>query len=130
VEALFYELLPYLNKPFAFFGHSMGALLSFELARRLQGQYQLSPVRLFVSGRGAPHLPDLDTPRHTLPDAELLEELRRLNGTPMEILDHPELLQLMLPLLRADFAICETYVYADGVRLSCPLTALGGLNDA
>ena len=129
VEASYRDFLPYLDKPFAFFGHSMGALLGFEFARRLQGHYGISPLHLFVSGRGAPHLPDTDTPRHLMPDPELLDELRRLKGTPQEILDNPELLQLMLPLLRADFSICETYVHRGGVTLDCPLTALGGLED-
>lgn len=122
-------ILPELDRPFAFFGHSMGALIAFELIHHLRKQDQSSPARLIVSGRGAPHLPKTDPQTHDLPEEEFLEELRRLNGTPKEAMDHPELMQLMLPILRADFALCETYVYEDRSILDCPITAFGGLED-
>lgn len=123
-------LLPYFDKPFAFFGHSMGALLSFEISRQLRKMgYGFSPSHLFISGRGAPQLPDTDPPRHDLPGAEFMAELRRLNGTPPEILENQELMQLMVPLLRADFAVCETYVYTEESPLDCPITVMGGLYD-
>lgn len=122
-------ILPELDRPFAFFGHSMGALIAFELIHHLRKQDQLSPARLIVSGRRAPHLPNTDPQTHDLPEEEFLEELRRLNGTPKEAMDHPELMQLMLPILRADFALCETYVYEGRSILDCPITAFGGLED-
>jgi medium-chain acyl-[acyl-carrier-protein] hydrolase len=130
VHELAEAILPELDKPFAFFGHSMGALIAFELTHQLRKLNQPSPAHLIVSGRSAPHLPDTDPQTHDLPEKEFLEELRRLNGTPAEALDHPELMQLMLPILRADFAICETYSYEDRPVLDCPITALGGLDDA
>jgi medium-chain acyl-[acyl-carrier-protein] hydrolase len=120
---------PYLNKPFAFFGHSMGALLSFEVSRLLRRQYGLEPAHLFVSGRSAPHIPDPDPPTFNLPELEFLEELKRLNGTPPNVLGNAELMQLMLPLLRADFEACQTYRYTEGPRLSCALSAFGGTED-
>lgn len=120
---------PELNKPFAFFGHSMGALIAYELAHQLRTQGQTIPAQLIVSGRQAPHIPKSDPPTHDLPDEEFMEELRRLNGTPKEALEHPELMQLMLPILRADFAICETYVYEAKPALDCPTAAFGGLDD-
>lgn len=120
---------PELNKPFAFFGHSMGALIAFELAHHLRTQGQTIPAHLIVSGRHAPHLPKSNPPTHDLPDKEFMEELRRLNGTPKEALEHPELMQLMLPILRADFAICETYVYDAKPALDCHTAAFGGLDD-
>jgi len=123
-------ILPELDKPFAFFGHSMGALISFELVHQLRKQNQASPAHLIVSGRGAPHIPRTEPQIHDLPEKEFIEELRRLNGTPAEALEHPELMQLMLPILRADFAICETYTYEDRPLLDCPITALGGLDDS
>ncbi|MDX6528414.1 MAG: hypothetical protein QOH41_704 [Blastocatellia bacterium] len=129
VDATARALVPYLDKPFAFFGHSMGALLSFELTRRLRREHGLSPVQLFLSGRRAPRFPHLDPVTYNLPDREFLDELRRLKGTPPEMLENAELMQLMLPLLRADFEVCETYCYSDEPPLECPVTVFGGLQD-
>jgi len=129
VEALAQALAPFLDRPFAFFGHSLGALVSFELARQIRRQYGVHPVRLFVSAGGAPQIPHRVPPIHTLPDKEFIVELRRLNGTPSELLDHEELMGIMLPLLRADFAVYETYVYSTEPPLNCPISAFGGLRD-
>jgi len=129
IQALAHALLPYLDKPFAFFGHSMGGLVSFELTRQLRRAYGLSPTHLFVSGRRAPQIPAREPPIHLLPDSLFLEELRQLNGTPDEVLANKELMQLLLPILRADFTALETYVYAPEPRLNCPLVIFGGLQD-
>ena len=99
VQAIAIALLPYLDKPFAFFGHSMGGLVSFELARLLRKKYNKSPVHLFVSGYRAPQIPDPHPPIHALPEPEFLEELRRLNGTPEIVLENTELMQMLLPAL-------------------------------
>jgi medium-chain acyl-[acyl-carrier-protein] hydrolase len=130
VRLLATELAPELDKPFAFFGHSMGAFIAFELARLLERQRGLSPRHLFASGRRAPQLPEAN-PRQTsdLGDAEFVAELRRLQGTPKEVLDNPELMELAMPLLRADFKLCERYEFAPGPLLRCPVTAFGGLQD-
>ncbi len=122
-------LLPYLDKPFAFFGHSLGALVSFELARHLRRQHGLSSVHLFVSGHNAPQIPDRDPPVHTLPEPEFVEKLRCLNGMSKGVLGNTELMQLLLPILRADFAVCETYIYEADEPLDCPISAFGGLRD-
>jgi medium-chain acyl-[acyl-carrier-protein] hydrolase len=129
VEAIAQVISPYLDKPFAFFGHSMGAIVSFELSRYLRRRHQVIPARLFISGRRAPQIPDDEPPTYNLPEPEFIEELRRLNGTPREILEHPELMQLILPLLRADFAVCQTYIYKPEPPLSCPISVFGGLQD-
>jgi len=129
VQVIAQALLPHLDKPFAFFGHSMGALISFELARLLRKQNEQEPVHLFVSGRHAPQTPSQEPPIHTLPEPAFLDKLRRLNGTPKAVLENVELMQLLLPILRADFAIVETYVYATESPLNCPITAFGGLQD-
>ena len=129
VQHLASTLLPYLDKPFAFFGHSMGGLVSFELTRLLRTEYGVSPVHLFVSGHRAPQVPDPDPPIHTLPESEFLQELRRFNGTPEAVLKNAELMQLLLPTLRADFAVIETYAYTPETPLDCPITAFGGLQD-
>src|SRR5215510_9124924 len=130
VDEVAEAIRPELDKPFAFFGHSMGALIAFELVHQLRKQNHVNPAHLIVSGRGAPHMPKTEPQTHDLPEKEFIEELRRLNGTPTETLEHPELMQLMLPILRADFAICETYTYEDRPLLDCPITALGGLDDS
>jgi medium-chain acyl-[acyl-carrier-protein] hydrolase len=129
VEATATALLPFLDRPFAFFGHSMGALLSFELARLLRRRHGQSPVGLCVSAHRAPQLPDRGPALHALPEPAFWEELRRLNGTPPEVLAHAELRQLIEPILRADFTVCEVYTYADEEPLACPITAFGGLQD-
>jgi medium-chain acyl-[acyl-carrier-protein] hydrolase len=129
VAAAATALRPFMDSPFAFYGHSMGAVVGYELARLLHEEGHAGPSHLFVSGCRAPQLPDERDITYDLPEPEFVEELRRLSGTPPEVLDHAELLQLMLPMLRADFAAVQTYTYAEGPPLECPLTAVGGLED-
>jgi medium-chain acyl-[acyl-carrier-protein] hydrolase len=129
VQGLAQALVPLLDKPFAFFGHSLGALVGFELARQLRRQSGVQPVRLFVSADRAPQIPHRDRPIHALPEGEFLEELRRLNGIPGKVLEEVELMQMMLPVLRADFAVYETYVYSTEPPLNCPISTFGGLQD-
>jgi medium-chain acyl-[acyl-carrier-protein] hydrolase len=129
VQALAEGIQPILDKPYAFFGHSLGALVSFELARHLTKQSGIGPIRLFVSGDRAPHLPSRHRPIHALPTGEFMDELRRLNGTTNQILENLELMQIMLPVLRADFALYENYVYATEPPLNCVISGFGGLQD-
>lgn len=122
-------IIGYEDIPMVFFGHSMGAIIAFELARYLRKTRNVNMVHLFVSGRRAPQIP-LDEPMtHNLPEPEFLETLRTLNGTPKEVFENPELLELMIPVLRADFAVCQTYDYVQEPPLDCPITAFGGLKD-
>jgi medium-chain acyl-[acyl-carrier-protein] hydrolase len=129
VKAISEGILPYLNKPFCFFGHSMGAMISFELTRRIRVQYGLQPLHLFVAGRTAPQVVVDEPHTYHLPEPEFLESLHDLNGTPKELLANTELMQLMIPLLRADFEVCQTYSYVSGPSLECPLTVYGGTQD-
>jgi medium-chain acyl-[acyl-carrier-protein] hydrolase len=129
IESLAPALHPFLDKPFALFGHSMGGLICFELARVLRSKFQLEPEVLFASGRQAPPLRDRTTVTFDLPEREFVKELRLLNGTPPEVLAHPELMKLLVPLLRADFEFCQTYVYQPGPPLTCPLSVFGGEED-
>ena len=129
VEALAQALVPLMDKPFAFFGHSLGALVGFELARQLRRESGVQPVRLFVSADRAPQFPHRDRPIHALPEREFLTELRRLNGIPGKVLEEAELMRIMLPILRADFAVYETYAYSTELPLNCPISAFGGLQD-
>lgn len=130
VETLAREILPYTDKPFALLGHSMGALVSFELARLLNAERGLGPVHLFASGCSAPHIQTTDHITYDLPEDEFIDDLRRLNGTPKEVLESPELMQLLMPSLRADFEVVQTYSYTPGQPLTCPITVFGGLQDS
>ena len=129
VEALAEGLLDYMDKPFAFFGHSMGGMISFELSRLLRREFGRLPFHIFISGRRAPQLPNLDPPTYNLAEAKFIEELRCLKGTPAELLENPELMRLVLPSLRADFEVCQTYTYSAQPPLSCPISAFGGTDD-
>ncbi len=129
VEAVAAELSRHLDGPFALFGHSMGALLAYELACHLREVLRREPVHLFISGHGAPQLPDRGQLLHDLPDDRFIEEVLRLNGTDERVLACPELREILLPILRADFCLCETYEYRPRAPLSCPMTVLSGLQD-
>ena len=99
VDALEHALVPYFDVPFAFFGHSLGALISFELARSLRRDLQRSPAQLFVSAHRAPQLPLGRSLLYTLPAAEFLRSVYRMGGTPSAVLMNKELISLMLPIL-------------------------------
>jgi medium-chain acyl-[acyl-carrier-protein] hydrolase len=127
-QALIKDVLPYFDLPVVFFGHSMGALISFELARAMR-KTGVQPVGLIVSGRRAPHSP-LTAPRtFNLPDRDFTEELRRMKGTPDDVLEHAEFMEFMLPILRADFELCQTYTYLPEPPIHCPITLFMGEQD-
>ncbi len=110
----------------ALFGHSLGALIAFELARVLCRAGR-APAHLFVSGSRAPQLPRRSPPLYQLDDVAFLEAVqRRYQPLPAVVLEDPQLLALFLPALRADFTLFDTYAYQPGESLDCPLTALGG----
>ena len=129
VEAIDAAISDHLDKPFAFFGHSMGALVSFELIHRILSMRRVRPAHLFFSGRMAPHIVHPAVPSSSLPNNEFVEKLRSLEGTPVEVLENPELFALISPIVRADFELLETYIYAPRPRLQCPITVLGGITD-
>jgi surfactin synthase thioesterase subunit len=129
VAALERDLAPLFDKPFALFGHSMGAVISYELARTLMARRGLEPRHLFVAGRRGPQVPSPRAPIYNLPDDRFIAELRALSGTPQEVLDNPELMAIALPLLRADFEVSERYAAGPGPTLRCPITALAGAGD-
>jgi medium-chain acyl-[acyl-carrier-protein] hydrolase len=130
VDAILQAIKGLLDKPFALFGHSMGGLLSYELAQCLREQHGLEPAHLFVSGCAAPHLIEGRDKLYRLPDSEFLGKIKAYKGTSDEILENRELMQLLLPVLRADSALVDTYVYRASAPLSCPITSFGGSEDA
>jgi medium-chain acyl-[acyl-carrier-protein] hydrolase len=129
VAALHRELLPHFDKPFAFYGHSNGGLMAFELARTLRRTAGPMPRHIFVGGRPAPQVRVDEEEIHSLPHDQFVAALRRYAGTPEEILQNAEIMELIMPLLRADFALGETYAYADEPPLDVPITAYHGVRD-
>ncbi|WP_394850983.1 alpha/beta fold hydrolase [Pendulispora brunnea] len=128
VAALCEAMRDGLEKTYAFFGHSLGALVAFELAFELQRIGAPPPRRLFVSGCAAPAYERTNREMHRLSDAGLVEAIRDLNGTPAAILDDPEMLALLLPVMRADVELAASY-YGSTERLVSPITALFGATD-
>lgn len=128
VPAAASAVLPHLGRPFAIFGHSMGGLVGFELARQLRRLGAPQPFHLFVSASRPPDLRDSDK-HHLLSDQELGVELCKLEGLPRELSSEPEFMRMLLPIFRADASITETYAYEPEAPLSCALTTLAGAAD-
>ena len=129
LDALIEALLPHTDQEFAVFGHSLGSVIGYEFASRLEHEHGRRARCLLVSGRRAPHLPARRAPLYALPDPLFTEGLRALNGTPEEVLADEILLRQFLPTLRADFAVNETYTASRSPPLSCPVSALTGTSD-
>jgi len=129
VAALADAIQPYLTQPFAFFGHSMGAAVAFELARLLRQRGLPLPRVLVASAARAPQYRRNHVPPPAPTDDQLLDELRRLQGIPAEMLDDPVLLRSILAALKADAALYRNYIYIDDAPLPCPIRAYGGFAD-
>jgi medium-chain acyl-[acyl-carrier-protein] hydrolase len=129
VDRLVAAFEPWMDRPFVLFGYSLGAALAFEFACYLRRRRRPGLVHLVVCARRAPHVPREDPPTYHLPDAEFIEALRRISGTPEEVLQNPELREILFPLLRADFALSETYVYQEQAPLAVPISVYGGVGD-
>jgi medium-chain acyl-[acyl-carrier-protein] hydrolase len=129
LDPLCAALAPFLDRPYALFGHSMGSVVAYEVARRLSTGHVRPPSHLLVSGRRAPTAPTRRRKFSELPEHEFLMAIAALNGTPPEVLSQPQLVQLLLPTLRADFELNETYHPMPGPPLDCPLSAYMGVDD-
>jgi surfactin synthase thioesterase subunit len=134
VEEYFSALRPFLESrpdlPFAFYGHSLGGLLAFEITRRLQAEGLPMPTLVFMGASTPPHLGLIHEEIHHLPDAEFVTAIQeRYAGIPQEVLNEPELMEIFLPALKADFAAYERYRFEEGVPVYCPLTAFAGASD-
>ena len=128
VATLTEKLTPWLDRPFAFFGHSMGALITFELVRMIRTYNHAQPQHIFVSGYQAPHLPRSEKISH-LPDAQFVQRLLEYGGIPKLVVENSELMEIFLPIFRADFEMIDNYIYQPGPPLDCPLTVFGGESD-
>lgn len=128
IDALVEKLIVWMDLPFAIYGHSMGALIAFELVRALRKHNHVLPYHLFVTGFRAPQLPPRE--RITgLPDEKFIQRLLEYGGIPDMIVKNLELMEIFLPIFRADFELIDNYVYRPEEPLDCPLTAFGGEND-
>ena len=129
VDQISEEITDYFEKPYIFFGHSMGALVAYELSHLLIKKYDSRPLKLYLSAHMAPNIRKDEKIMHLLTGDEFLDELIKMNGLATEILQHKELLDLMLPIIKNDYKLCETYQYADKERLNIPFQVFGGKED-
>jgi len=123
------EIQPFLDKPFIFFGHSLGAKIAYELAKDLRKKCNLEPLHLIISGSRAPQITEC-RPIHNLPKDEFIKELYRFSGTSEEVLKSKEIMKLFMPILRADFTLDESYIYSKDKPFKCRITAFGGTEDS
>jgi medium-chain acyl-[acyl-carrier-protein] hydrolase len=129
VEQFSTEIARMLDKPFGFYGHSMGALIAFEVAHAIRERTGLSPAHFFVSGSRAPQAGQIFCQLHALSDPEFVREVEHYGLLPPHVLGSTELMELLGPLLRADLRLCDGYRYEQRSPFDCPLTVIGCLDD-
>ena len=129
VDSLFSALTPMLTEPYVIFGHSLGSWVGYELLKKIQASNLPLPHYFFASGARSPHLVKKKENIHALPDEQFKEKLKKLNGTPPSIIENHELMEFLMPVLRADFKIANDYCAAFD-EVACPVTVIGGNNDA
>jgi surfactin synthase thioesterase subunit len=129
INVLLDDIQPYLARPFAIFGHSMGALIGLELAHAVRARYGRTPVWMGASGCTAPARRVGNLKWRTCPESELLAELRTLGGTADELIENREFLDVLLPIARADFHLCGSYRALVREPLDCPMLVMAGTDD-
>lgn len=130
VTQLTSEIIPLLDKPFIFIGHSLGALVAFEVCRELRKHGQPLPLQLFISAFRSPCMANPNPELHNLSDQQLIQRIREYGGTPEAILSSPELMALFIPIIRADFKLFETYQYTEDEPLDCPIATFSASDDS
>ncbi|MBL4602934.1 MAG: thioesterase [Emcibacteraceae bacterium] len=130
VDLLFKEIHPFVNIPYIFVGHSNGALIAFELARKLQKNKNFYLKHIFLSAKRAPHLPELKPPSYNLPYDDFIEELKTFSTIPSEIINDPKMMEVFIPMLRADFGLGAKHVFDQKQKLGTGATLFWGQEDA
>jgi surfactin synthase thioesterase subunit len=129
VEDLYAQIVPHVNSRYCFYGHSMGTLLAYLLTCRIQDENLNLPTHLFLSGRGGPENENTDRKWHALPSNEFRVKLAELGGSPQEVLDNDGLMEILEPILRADFKAVENFQYDQIRTFAIPVIVLHGLDD-
>ncbi len=129
ISDLLWLIPEHLNTPYILLGHSLGSRIAFELMVQLNKLKFPLPLHFIASGSRAPHLASDKKRIFNLPDKEFISELKKLNGTPKDVLENNELMELLLPMLRADFKIAENYCYSGSEIFNCPISLLAGNDD-
>jgi medium-chain acyl-[acyl-carrier-protein] hydrolase len=130
VDDIYRLVKPELNGLYAFYGHSMGSLLVYELVRKINSLPHPQPVHLFLSGGSPPHIRKSDKVYHKMPEEQFKEEIFKMGGTPREVFENKELLEIFIPLLRADYKILETYEFQpEHPVFDCGITLFNGKED-
>lgn len=129
VERLFTAISPFLNIPYVFIGHSLGAIVSYSLINKLRLAGHKEPLLFIPSARHGPKLPERNKQLHNLSDSEIIQNLKRYDGLPDGLLDSPEMASIYLPRIRADFSVTENYRFQNELPFDCPILAIGGDRD-
>lgn len=130
IDDLMESIISISDKPLVFFGHSMGGLVSFELARKLQEENHIIPKHLIVSAKQAPHIINANRDKiHKLPDADFINKIKEYEGTPNEMIDNEIFLSYFVPMLRADFAVSENHTLNSEVKFKNSITVMGANDD-
>ena len=130
IESLAETIITHLDQPYVLFGHSLGSLISFEFTRYLRSLGYPMPTHLLLSGHRAPHRPPLNPSVHQANDEQFLTRIKAMGGTPDAVFEIEELVEIMLPPLRADFAIWENYQYLEDKPLDIPMSVFGSDGDS
>jgi len=130
VDDIMAQIRPRLSQPYALYGHSMGALLCYLLAKRIAQEKLNAPLHLFLTGKGAPSILFNRKIRHLMPQEELVADLQQMGGMPDIVLKDHKLLDLFLPIIRADFQAVESFRYEEPARLDLPLTVITGSEES